>query len=612
MEGEFVSVVFLRYHRPVRVIGAIIAAALFLVCGADVDAQGRRPKKDNVEPAYRSNLPPERLPVPIEDDGSTDVKKPAASETSLFFVSWHAALCRYMPSPAAWAVLAAPVWLPLLIAIVVWMRRRSPVPAGPAARKGPPAKAPPPEETTKPAPAPRARRQQAHQQTSKVPSVEEAVELSREQEVLCARHGEQLSIYDLFVALGPRADALRAFRRAAQSTLDANRWSGTVRDGKLERLRPLCVLWVRELAMARISAWLSSHPLVKERRLLVQVPGILEPGEVDGLALTEADGLAATLSPELQELQQQGRQALSLVAEASDRPLVLMATAKATGIAALLGPNLGDTEIGEGLQQVYGLWLLLGGVAALNEGAGIGLSRAELGPEFRDALKEHERLVGTPVPAEGCAVHAIQALGGGNLDGAGTLLAAVAGAAFSPSSIVLRMSKLVGEIKEASTLSALARLGELVAPLLADETSAEGKALLAAIRTVLGEDLLKEEVRRCLAMSREMEKPLAKEPLWKTSSGAPVNPDVALLALHEARVEHTAAQALLARERLLHILEKLANAGERSSEKVIAARRLGCAIAGLGMPLLRSTSTDLLSAAREALASLKGIGMGLG
>ena len=57
---------------------------------------------------------------------------------------------------------------------------------------------------------------------------------------------------------------------------------------------------------------------------------------------------------------------------------------------------------------------------------------------------------------------------------------------------------------------------------------------------------------------------------------------------------------------MLDILAQLAYAGLQQKNLTLANCRLGYVVAGLGMSLLRSTGTDLLSAAREAIAGLGG------
>jgi hypothetical protein len=287
----------------------------------------------------------------------------------------------------------------------------------------------------------------------------------------------------------------------------------------------------------------------------------------------------------------------------AEDPYALLRLAKQKNMAALLGAEGSDEH--KGVPRALRLTLLLGGLRSLDHQAGLEGVSLEPEHEFRQALDEHFRLVETPVPAEGCAVHALLCSEGSRLAGMGTLLAAVAGAAYSPSAVVLRLSKLSGELAEQSQTLALEHLGELLVPSLEDPQGEQGKFLLANIQRLLGVKLLKEHREQCSELERATVRLASKNPMFAMELEASAQPDVALVQLHAALVDHAYQQALLAEQRMFEILQALANAGTQGEYRRLAHLRLGYAIAGFGMELIRSSSnTELLSAGREALSRL--------
>jgi len=505
-----------------------------------------------------------------------------------------------MPSAAAWAVLSAPLWLTaVLVPIIRWRRR--PRPDGEVKVKDKGRSSSDPD-----APKGRGGRKRRHTlQSAPREAPIEIGQLTPAQELLLTRSGGRPSLYDCFLGIGPDLEALRGFRKVLAEACDSHSWAAMVQEKKLDRIEALSTQWAREAAVRRLAGWLSANPAVKGGGLLVQVPASLEGQEVENLTLTHADGLRADLSDEQKNLLFQARRTLSRVLQVSDRPFPLLVAAGATGMRSILPSFL--TGEGDRTHAPYALSLVLGGLSALDGVAGAGLNPPEISAEFRDALREHAKLVGTALPAEGCAVHAIELIGGGKLDGIGMLLASVAGAAFSTSSVVLRISTRAAEKGAKDTFGVLPRLGALIAAVLDDQNAPDRGAVMANLAWILGEDLLHEEQSRAGALAREFERQTAKDPLWKTSPGSPELPDLALINLHLRRVHEGLLQGGPARDRLLQIFQKLAKPGDRPEERQLGFRRLGYAAAGLGMPLVRSTSTELLSAAREAVSSAESL-----
>jgi hypothetical protein len=197
----------------------------------------------------------------------------------------------------------------------------------------------------------------------------------------------------------------------------------------------------------------------------------------------------------------------------------------------------------------------------------------------------------------------VEVLGGRHLDGIGLLLAAAAGAAFSSSTVILRISKRLGEIKAPPLVAAFGRLGARACAALDDEGSPDRAVLLENLRFVLGQPLLDREHKRATALAREAERLAAREPLWKEKVTAErQSPELALASLHEVEVKLALERAGQAQRRLLELIDRLAHPGGADEEQTLGHRRLGDVLAGLGAPLLRNTSTEILSAGREALA----------
>ncbi|MCC6750989.1 MAG: hypothetical protein IT371_25255 [Deltaproteobacteria bacterium] len=433
----------------------------------------------------------------------------------------------------------------------------------------------------------------------KVPLPEPLV-LTPAQELLCAAGVEGFSLYEVCLALGPEVEAVEDFRRVVEAHLAGDAWSTAVSDGRADTLSPLRGPWVRATALRRVERWLAAQPTIKKPGLQVQVPGQLERGELGTLTLTRADGLGVELTEEQEALLGQARDALALTLRAPDHPYQLAAVARELALAALLPAAREDR--GPGATPLP-LALLLGGLVAQRHAEGRGLSRLGAGTELCAALDEHHELVQTPVPAEGLATFALSQMDGVELPGMGALLAAMAGAAFSPSTVVLKLSKRAGEVS-GEAAAALERLGVRAARALAHPGQGDGPALAEGLSQLVGEPLLAAELRGWATAARSLGKGALRVPLYR-DLGAVEQPDAALVELHRAKLEHAARHAVAARRRVLLILHKLAYEGAHGEHRTAAARRLGYAVAGLGMTLLRSGSTELLSTGREALAALK-------
>lgn len=571
---------------------ALIALALLLV-PSPASAQ----KKSTAE-VHKSNLPPERRPTPLPDEvASSKEGKGLGEELGERVLSWHASLARRITAPLAWVALAAPLWLPLSILLVVRLVRR---------RRAREAERPPAKRERREARGEGARGERPRPggpRGDRTAPVLIAINLHKDQEPLVARSGQGPAIYDTFLALGPDPDALRSFRELLRRELDAATWASVVNEGRATKLRALGPDWAAAVAIARVTGWLGRHPLIAGQALCVQAPSGLAEGEIEGLALTQADGLGTTLDGEQKQLLYQARRALSRIGANLAEPLSLVATAGQTRLLALLPSHL--CEPGERAAAPYALALAVRGVIALDWAIALGLFPAKLATDLRDHLQEHDKLVGTPVPAEGSAVHALEALRGqGCGEPLGLLLASVAGAAFSSSSVAIQLSKRVGGVFAVEAHEALVRLGERLRAALADPSSADRKLLAENARWLLGEVLLSEEVKRAAALVKEVERWSARDPLWRGAGSDPRPPDLALATFHAHRVKVALDSAAGARERLLAILERLGQAGSGEREQRLGAERIGLAVAGLGMPLLHGGDTELLSLGRDAIKLL--------
>jgi hypothetical protein len=573
---------------PLLVGLAVVAAAW--------PAEAQRRKASPQLP--RSSLR-ERPPMPLapeeEPESAEEKEGPGFLETvSMFFGAcvdtvqeWHKELSRQMSPMAAWGVLASPLGLVVLLILVARWRRRRPRRKGRAKARGAPAPGPVANPVAAPAaPAPARPEKQAEEE---IPPLE----LSSLQRLLLAPIEDAPSLHETLIVLGSGEGAIRALRKAAAATIDDVRWSAAVSSRQLDLLRPLQAQWVKELAALRVEGWLAADARVERHGLQVSMPPGTEVDDLPSLTLTQPSGLGVTLDESQQELLDQGRRALGNVWANAAQPYSLVVAARRARLPELLGEEAVRAN-------VFPLALLLHGLDAFSRGGLSESSPVTLSQEFQHTLKEHRQLMDAAVAGEGCAVHALHAIGGGRADGIGMLFASVAGAAFSPMAVTLRISKIAGNLPPVEQ-EFLSRLGELAASALERPKSGDGAAVLGNLRRLLGQELLDAEAKRNDELGRSMRR-LAKEPLWPSSKVEA--PDVALVQLHGAMVAHCRKQAAAAERRMLAVLEKLAYAGQQGENRGIAYRRLGYAFAGIGPALLRSASTEILSAAREAMGAL--------
>jgi len=576
----------------------LVAAVLLTPALAEAQHRGRlrqapiRFPQDNI---------PERKPLPGTEleSKATDKAKPAAAEgpgiwetvkgTAAESVGvvrdWHRELSKHLPPIAAWAVLATPIYLLLLLVLLVRRRRRIP-----RVRRREPRPA-------HPAPAPT----RSKAKTAATPAAPASQpEPRKEEEIPPLEHGpaEQLllgadvGIHEAFVVMGADEPGLAVLRQALGAAIDEVTWSAAVSSQNHELLRPVWDRWIKALAAERVRAWLKGDPLVSRPGLLVGMPDLHELSELGSVILTRPDGLGADLNDAQEGLLQQARWALQQVWQ-DPKPHALMMVARRTKVPTLLG----DATV-----EAYPLALLLHGVAALDHAAPSQGNPVDLGHEFRKALADHQDLVGTPVGGEGVAVHALNAVGGGRLEGIGTIAASMAGAAFSPMAVTVKVSKIVGELEPLQQESC-ERLGALVNAVLQNRKSGDGAAIVANVRRVLGREAAEAAAKRAEALV-PLAKKLSKRPLWPDAPSSTESPDAVLAQLHRTLVQHALRQCAAAEKRVFEIIEKLSFEGKAGDNRPLAARRLGYAVACFGMALLRSTSTDLLSAGREAVSTL--------
>lgn len=499
------------------------------------------------------------------------------------------------PAWLVWLLLASPVWgALLLIGLVRLVRARRRGGAVRGAGQAGRMRAGPNEE----APATGGTAPEAAAEPAAPP------ELSRLEQLLLAADGAQPSLHETLVVLGASAEVVAVLREQASQVLDGARWAALAAQGQPAALRPLRERWIVAVATERVVQWLAAQPSIVQDRLQVSRPGQLVADEVVNLSLTQANGLGVTLKPDQRALLQRGQQALALVYERAGDPYGLFAAAAHSGVGTLRVLPAGVTDEGSALA----LPLLLHGLRALEHASAAGLVAAELARELAAALQEHERVVGKPVANEGSAVHALERTQGATFEGIGTFLAAVAGAAYSPSAVVMRLSKLAGERPPPARQLALGRLGDRVATALRDSQQGSGAALYANLGRILGLELVRAHGASVVELERASKTMASRQPLWgKEGRGTPA-PDVALVQLHRKLLEQQQRQVVAARQLAWGILQQLAFAGKAGDNLANAQRRLGYAVAGFGAELVRGCDLELVSAAREVLGGGAGAG----
>jgi hypothetical protein len=591
-----------------RVIAAALLAALVLAAGP---SRAQRRRKKNAPVHFPQDNIPERRPTPglgpDEETKKEDRKQgqekaarddgPGAWETIVgtagecvgVVKGWHGKLTEHLPAPAAWVVLAAPVWLLLLLFLLRARRRRAPRRARTKKRAKP---------KVEEAPQPRTRRESriadatpkprgTRSDPAKIPTLEHS---PAERLMLMTDEG-QVSLHEAFVAMGADAHSVLALRQVTRDAIDEPTWLAAVKNQKVSLLRPLRARWTKSLAARRVQGWLEADPLVSDAKLAVGMPELHEVSELGSVLLSRPDGLGADLNEAQEGLLQQARWILQQSWQ-KPSPYVLMVVARRSKVRALLGnPDIDH----------YALALALHGVEAVDHGASAQGNPAGLGEEFTNALAEHRQVVDTAVGGEGCAVHALNAIGGGRREGIGTICASMAGAAFSPMAVTLRISKIVGGLSSAQQ-QACERLGTLVQEALATPKAGDGAAMMTNIRRVLGQEVVNAAARQIDETASRLKR-LTREPVWIGGSTSET-PDQVLVGLHRTLLQHTKRQTEAAEQRLFGIIEKLAYAGKQGENLALGMQRLGYAVACFNMALLRSASTELLSSGREAVGEL--------
>ncbi len=411
--------------------------------------------------------------------------------------------------------------------------------------------------------------------------------------------GRRPSLLETFCVLGADMDAIVGLRRAAKEELDASMWAAAVSFKDLESLRPFRKRWVKETAALRIQRWLSEHPFVTRNNLHVTMPARLQLGELEGMTLTEPSGLGVELEADQQQLIEMARQMLRKICKEAENPYVVLWVAREAEVPELAGCSEDDLKD----LWPYRIALLVVGMPALEHGIQSRLSSQDGVKGLREALEEHKKLVETPVPSEGAAAHALHKSGGTQLEGIGTLLAAVAGAAYSASAVVVKISKAAADVPGSSSHDALVNLGELVSQALANPKSAESAKIADNLKRVVGAYDLKRAAKLSTEVTKGAAKLTSKQALWEEDTT--LSPDHAHSALFAAWTGQLSQLSTATVERMNEVLYKLAYAGKNNANQQIASRRLGYVFAGLGAELLCGTDTETLSAWRDAASALQ-------
>ncbi|MCK5796663.1 MAG: hypothetical protein KAI47_05750, partial [Deltaproteobacteria bacterium] len=418
--------------------------------------------------------------------------------------------------------------------------------------------------------------------------------LSNEQAIL-ERPSPDPSIYGTLLALGASTESLKAWRRIAEDELTEELWVALVageHDALHTRLRER---WLKRLARERVLAWINKEPLIAQEQLQVEIPDDLEVATVNELVMIGHDGLAVEPDGLQEAILTQARRGLTETYRGADNPFVLERVTRREKFPALLGtaPEAEDSNLRSSLAA------LLCGTSALDTLTAAGLINTRRGAHLRDHLQRHHDQKRGKIPDEGCAAHAILRLPGPEPEGIGALLASVAGAAYSPATVALEISRLLPSADGAS----LERFGRLAITALAAEDKPQKARIHAGFRALLGKDTLD----RALPTARALEETIARDinhnPLWpKVKPGH--SPILALVTLHRQRLEFALNQVDTAHARLTQVLAKVAYAGRTRRDQSIAAQRLGYALAGFAPTIFQALEGELAEAAAKAAASL--------
>lgn len=580
-----------------------------LVLGAlllpwEVSAQARRKKpiaqdKDELRANVLKARPPSRGLVVDSTEGQKPGKeggsgvvgevKDLGSSFGDSIVGWHTTLARYMPGPLAWLVLC----LPLIVLLLLVLRSRRKVRKG-AAAGGKKGKA-------------KGKNGAAGGADGLVPSrkhkTEEIVplKLTPPERLLINADGEQAAIHETFVILGADDNAIRALRPAAASGLDAATWAAALSDMLVTHMRVFRSRWVRAVAVQRVERWLAEHPLVTSSGLQVYMPTALEHSELDALTLTFISGIRAPLIEAQEGLVKQARRSLEQIYNHSDDPYILITAREESEVPQSLAPLDSDKDA----PPTDKLAMLLYGLVGLEHLAQCQSVEEDTWAEFRKAIDEHNNIVDTPVPAEGIAVHFLHEMGRPPLEGIGTMMAAVVGAAYSLSSVYLQIGKLSSTLASLEQQNLFTRLGKMLSPAISNRKSKNGPHLVKNLRRMLGLNVLQAECKRSADLVRSTERLVAKEPLWEDGTAETISMDVILVHLHRSLVTQLLEHAQVAERRLWEILEMLAHEGKAAGSQQNAHLRIGYTLGAFGMECLRSMSTDILSLGRETEISVR-------
>jgi len=541
------------------------------------------------------------------------------NEISDTVLGYQKALSEHMPSIAAWAILSAPLWIVLLLTLVHRARRaRLGGAAGARGGKGKdrgsaadkPRKLTQAELRARKAESTRAKalddtfagksKGRVRRKTKVQDEPVEPLKLTPAQQILMLEDGRRPSLHETFCILGADMDAIEGLRRAAREELDPAMWAAAISFKDLEALRPFRKRWVSETAALRIGRWLSEHPMVTRDKLHVTMPARLQLGELEGMTLTQSSGLGVELAKDQQQLIERARLMLRQVCKEAENPYVILTAAREAEVPELMGGTQ-DEDLKE--LSPYRTALLLHGMTALDHGVQARLSARDGFSELKEAFEEHQKLVDTPVPAEGSAAHALHAMGGTKVPGMGTFLAAVAGAAYSAGAVVLKISKLAADVAGAERHDALVRLGELTAQALEEKGNGDGRCIRANLNELVGVGNVEALAKRSAELARRTEKLNEKQSIWSGESEQ-ASPDREIAQLHQALVAQHRAQSVQVQERTADGLEKLTFAGQDGSNQQIAHRRVGYAMGGVGMTYFKGGTTEILSASREVVSMI--------
>ncbi len=591
-------------HRPLLRQRAALLIWTALLLAAPLPAWAQQPAPAAAGGAaptpaneLKARAPAQGVVVDEEaEEGSTDniaaitqdVKKALGQAEELWrqVLEQHAALARQTSEPVAWLIFCSP--LLLLLLFLGYHRRRAR--AADEERKGRPRKS---QGST-------AKGRTRKGVCGKAPpkkfkTVEIApVTLSLPEQLLSKPDEAWPSIHEAFVVLGADEHALRALRPALATGLDASTWAAALNDQLVRRLRSLRSQWVRAVAVQRIKRWLTEHPLVTTSGLEVYVPSALEQSELDALALTFSSGIRASVPEEQERLILQARSSLEQIYTHSDNPYILFRAQQDAPVPASLAPLSGDGVAGAANQ----LALLLYGLGALDHMAQVLPVNAAAYLGFRKAIEEHNSIVDTPVPGEGCGVHLIAEIGRPPLGGIGTVLAAVVGAAYSLNTVLQKINKLSFDTFSEDQRALCIRLGQMLEGAVESRRTGNGAHMVTNLKRMLGIELLQAESKRCGELVKATERAAARAPTWE-GAAADDSLDVLLVRLHRARVTHLLEHAELAHQRLLEVLETLKHSTTETGGPRGAQQRLGYFFSALGPAAMRAMSTDILSVARE-------------